>query len=217
MRPSRPTVYRRWIVACTAGELLGFGGIPVLGAVIVLALTRELDAARQTLYIYGFAVIAGLGEGAVLAGFQLTVLPDLLPGLSRRRWVVATAVAAAFAWACGMLAPTLDELVGLSVRLQVAIWIPASVLILLSIGSAQAWALKGAVERPGRWIVANAAGWLAGLPWTFVLPALLPETAPTYAWVTTFVVAGVLMGLTVGAVTGGFLLKMIPGAAARPP
>ena len=71
-----------------------------------------------------------------------------------------------------MLAPALDDLIGLSTPTQVAIWIPASLLILCSIGGAQAWVLRGVVEQPHRWIAANLLGWLAGLPWTFVLPAL---------------------------------------------
>jgi hypothetical protein len=83
------------------------------------------------------------------------------------------------------------------------------VLILVSIGSAQAWVLSGGVERPQRWITANALGWLLGLPWTFVLPALLPEDAPTVVWVGTFVIAGVLMGLTVGLVTGWTLVNLV--------
>ena len=83
-------------------------------------------------------------------------------------------------------------------------------LILVSIGAAQAWVLRRLVEKPHQWLMANALGWLTGLPWTFVLPALLPETAPLGVWVVTFVIAGVLMGLTVGLVTGVALLKMQP-------
>jgi hypothetical protein len=109
-----------------------------------------------------------------------------------------------------MLAPTLDDLIGLTIATQVAIWIPASLLILLSIGGAQAWALRGVVEFPQRWLTANVLGWLAGLPWTFVLPALLPDGTPVTYWVITFVIAGVLMGLTAGAVTGAFLLRLGP-------
>jgi len=208
-------LYRRWVVACTAGELIGFGGIPVLGAAIALTLTQALPPASRSLALYVVAVAGGLGEGAVLALFQYRVLGTLLPALRKRAWVSATALAAALAWACGMLAPLLDDLVGLTAPAQIAIWVPASVLILLSIGAAQAWALRGSVARPARWLLANVLAWLAGLPWTFVLPALLPETAPMPAWIATFVVAGVLMGLTVGLATGVAVLRMSPVHAAR--
>ncbi|MDH3418801.1 MAG: hypothetical protein OEQ25_01235 [Gammaproteobacteria bacterium] len=209
------SLYRRWVIYCTIGELVGFGGIPVLGGAITFSLTAGLAAEPRSMILYTVAVLGGFGEGAVLAWFQLRVLRDCFPGLSARHWIVATAMAAAAAWMLGMLAPTLDDLIGLSTATQTAIWVPASVLILVSIGSAQAWVLSGVVERPRRWITANVLGWLLGLPWTFVLPALLPEDAPVVAWVVTFVIAGVLMGLTVGLVTGRTLVGLVPPRHAR--
>jgi len=207
---SRSSRYRRWVFVCTAGELLGFGGIPVLGGALAIWLTSDLPEAARSLTLYLVAVFGGFGEGAVLALFQLRVLSEYLPDLNARHWVFGTATAAAFAWACGMLAPTLDEVVGISPYTQVAIWIPASVLILLSIGTAQAFVLRPWVENPNSWIAANSLGWLAGLPWTFVLPALLPGDAPLAWWVAAFVIGGILMGLTVGLVTGLFLLRLRP-------
>jgi hypothetical protein len=53
-------------------------------------------------------------------------------------------------------------------------------------------------------------GWLGGLPWTFVLPALLPDDAPIPVWIVTFVIAAVLMGMTTGALTGLFLIRLRP-------
>lgn len=202
-------LWRRWTLAFTLGELLGFGGVPVLIAALLLWLTDGMAAADRALPMYAVSVVGGLGEGAILGWFQARVLGDCLPALDASRWIKATALAAAFAWACGMLAPTLDDLVGLSAVAQIAIWVPASLLILLSIGSAQSIVLRGIVARPRRWILANAVGWLAGLPWTFLLPALVPETAPIPVWIPVFVVAGVLMGLTAGAVTGAFLLRIV--------
>jgi hypothetical protein len=203
------------VLSCTAGELLGFGGIPVAGGALAVWLTADLAVGVRSLVFYGVAVIGGLGEGAVLAWFQLRVLSVAFPGIDRQRWMRNTAVAAALAWACGMLAPTLDDLVGLSATAQVAIWIPASLSILFSIGFAQARVFRGVVERPRRWITANVLGWLLGLPWTFVLPALLPETAPMPAWIAVFVIAGILMGLTVGLVTGLTLGRFASAGAAH--
>jgi hypothetical protein len=192
------------------GELLGFGGIPVLGGALAVWLTAGLEPSIQSAILYITAVIGGLGEGTVLALFQFRVLSECFPALNARHWVVGTAVAAAFAWAFGMLAPTLDEIVGISARVQIAIWVPASLLILISIGAAHALVLKHVVENPISWIVANSLGWLAGLPWTFVLPALLPDGAPIGLWVMAFAIAGILMGATVGLITGAFLLRLTP-------
>lgn len=202
------SLWRRWIVAFTLGELVGFAGIPAIGGIIAMAATADLEPAMRALTLYAVAVIGGLGEGTVLSLFQACVLRHWWPGLELRRWVGATAAAAALAWACGMLAPTLDDLIGLSATTQIAIWLPAGLFILCSIGAAQAWAIRGLVAQPRRWLLANVLGWLAGLPWTFVLPALVPESAPPAVWAATFGVAGLLMGITVGAVTGAFLVRM---------
>ena len=202
--------YWRWVFLCTCGELVGFVGVPVLGGALALWLTTGLEPSTRSLILYAVAVAGGFGEGALLALFQFQVLTECIPNVRKRRWVLGTGAAAAFAWALGMLAPTLDDLVGLSTRAQVMIWVPASVLILVSIGTAQAWVLRQAVDNPKSWIAANALGWLAGLPWTFVLPALLPDNAPTTWWIATFAIAALLMGSTVGLVTGLFLLRLRP-------
>jgi hypothetical protein len=196
------------VFAFTAGELLGFGGIAVGGGALIFWLTLELDEGVLAVVFYAVAVIGGLGEGMVLGWFQARVLREVVSGFDARRWILVTSLAAAFAWALGMLAPTLDDLVGLSMSEQLIVWVPGSVLILFSLGTAQALALRGLVRNPLQWILANAVGWLLGLPWTFVLPALLPESAPVAAWGGVFVVAGALMGATVGAVTGWSVLRM---------
>jgi hypothetical protein len=207
---SGSALYRRWVLFCTVGEVVGFGGIPVLAGAATLLLTANLAPEIRSVVLYVVSTIGGLGEGAVLAWFQLRVLRGRLPRLDPGQWVRNTAFAASFAWSLGMLAPTLDDLIGLSAGVQVAIWVPASVVILLSIGTAQSWVLRDVVRRPRRWLAANLVGWLLGLIWTFVLPALLPEDAPLSWWVAVFVVAGILMGMTVGLVTGAVLVKLEP-------
>lgn len=202
--------YWRWVLLCTSGELVGFVGVPVLGGALALWLTAGLETSTQSLVLYAVAVAGGFGEGTVLALFQLRVLTECIPNLNNRHWVLGTGTAAAIAWSCGMLAPTLDDVVGISTRAQIMIWVPASILILLSIGTAQAWVLREVVENPKSWITANSLGWLAGLPWTFILPALLPDNAPTAGWIATFAMAAMLMGLSVGLVTGLFLMRLRP-------
>lgn len=202
----------RWVGAFAAGELAGFG-IPAVAGGLAFWLTRDSEAVPRAFSLYAVAVLAGFGEGAVLGWFQSRVLREQWPRLPTGRWIGGTASAAGFAWACGMLAPLLDDLLGLSAAAQLGIWIPAGALILVSIGGAQAWALRGVVTAPRRWLTANVAGWLAGLPWTFALPALLPSDAPVGMWVLTFALAGALMGLTAGAVTGWWVLRLAPVGA----
>ena len=203
-------LWRRWTIAFTLGELIGFGGVPALGGILTWLATQSLDPVPRALTLYAVSVIGGLAEGGILAWFQLRVLRTVLPGIEAKRWIVHTAVAAAIAWALGMLAPTIDEVVALPVLAQIAIWLPATVLILLSIGYAQSIVLAPLVARPRRWLWANVLGWLLGLPWTFVMPAMLPDKAPAAVFAATMIASGILMGATTGAVTGRCLLTLEP-------
>ncbi|MGD2167885.1 MAG: hypothetical protein PVF63_07225 [Gammaproteobacteria bacterium] len=201
-------LYWRWVLACTVGELIGFFGLPVLGGMTVLWLTEGIDPFARSIVLYLMAAAGGLGEGAILAFFQVHILRLRWPALNTRRWIIYTAVAASIAWLCGMLSPLLDDLMGLSAAVQIAIWLPAGTIIVFSIGTAQSRVLSDVVSRPRRWITANVMGWLLGLPWTFVLPAMLPESAPLTVWAIVFFVAAALMGLTVGLVTGTQVLRL---------
>lgn len=198
-------IWRRWTVAFTLGELLGFGGIPALGGLVAMAALAEVEPSTRAWLLYLVAIVGGLGEGAVLAWFQTRVLRELWPQLDTRRFIAHTALAAALAWALGMLAPTLDELVALTPAAQIAIWIPAAAGILVSIGAAQARVLRAVTPRRG-WLGVNVLGWLVGLPWTFIAPALVPDDAPLWAFGLAFALGGTLMGLSVGAVTGRWLV-----------
>jgi hypothetical protein len=195
-------IFRQWVVACTLGEVVGFCAIPVVLGTVSFALSGGLAEAARALLLFAVAVLGGLAEGAVLALFQYRVLSRVLTGLPRVAWIRATAVAASLAWAVGMAIPTLDELVGLAPAVQTGLWIAAGILILLSIGFAQSRVLaRAGIARPSSWIFWNVGGWLAGLPWTFVLPALLPDASPVWAFGVAMAVGGVLMGASLGLVT----------------
>lgn len=80
--------------------------------------------------------------------------------------------------------------------------------MLCSIGAAQAIVLREHVVHAGRWIPANALGWLAGLPLPFIALAIAPED-PAVLRAAVAVVSGVGMGAVVAAVTGVFLVRLL--------
>lgn len=208
MSRSTSALWLRWVGAFTLGEVLGFGCLPAALGLGVMTLTKELPATPRGLLLYAVAIVGGLGEGAVVGAFQRRVLREVLPSLDGRAWVRHTAFAAAGAWAVGMCAPTLDELFTLPPAVMVALWVPAAVLILLSIGGVQARLLRGVVARPARWLWINVAGWLAGLPWTFIAPAVLPDDSPAWRFGVAFLLGGTLMGATTGAITGVLVVRL---------
>ena len=208
--PEQAALWRRFVVAVTLGELIGFGGLPIAGGFVAMAFTDTLATGPRALVLYFVSIIGGFAEGAMLAWFQWRVLRSMWPALDLRRWIGHTGLAAALAWAFGMLPPTLDDMFGLSTAVQVGLWIVATLVILPSIGWAQSLVLRSHVADARGWIGANVLGWLLGLPWTFVAPALLPDDAPHWAFALAFIVAGALMGATVGAVTGRWLIRRWP-------
>ena len=204
-------LWRRWTLATTVGELLGFAVPALAGAAVILAL-GEPDGLATALAFAALLTLAGAGEGAVLGTAQARVLVRAIPALSRRAWVIATALAAALAWSIGMLPSTVIgrwEIPPLLIGAAAVVLVP---VLLGSIGAAQWLVLRRSLPGAALWIPANAIAWIAGLPFTVVPPMLLPNSSPVAAFVTVGIAGGVLMGATVGAITGVALVRLLRAA-----
>jgi hypothetical protein len=198
----RSATYRRWFVATTLGELVAFS-LPtgVWAATAVAGLDERIALAP--------VILAGAGEGAVLAYAQSRALRRELPDFDTSAWIRATAAAAALSWAVGMMPSTFHEpLSALPPPVVIVFGLAGGVVMLCSIGVAQAAVLRRYVEHAGRWITANALGWLAGLPVVFAALAVAPEH-PAAVRVAFALVGAVGMGAAVAAVTGSCLVRLL--------
>lgn len=193
--------WRRWFVLVTAGELLGFSAPAVVGALI---------AERSGVPAAGALLTAGAAEGATLGWFQARALRPVLPGLSSRRWVAATALGAVVAWSVGVLFVITDGLSGWTRPAQVATFVTGGWVILLSIGVAQWVVLRAHVRGAARWIAATAAAWLAGLTvfTAFTSPLWQPGQSATLIALIGLV-GGLLMAAAMAAVSGLFLVRLL--------
>jgi hypothetical protein len=170
-------------------------------------------------YVFGLSdtavfaplVVAGAFEGAILGLTQASVLRRWIDGLSRRHWVVATAVAASSAWALGL---SLAFVAGRSDSVALLALLSGVVvpLILCSIGGAQWLVLRRHLPRAGWWIVANACAWLAALPLCIGVISAVPSGAPAAAVIAAALMGGALMGLTLAAITGMALVRILSTA-----
>jgi hypothetical protein len=202
----------RWTGAVTLGELLGLSAsLGLMGA--GLALGGEPKSIGSVAIILGFAVLGGLVEGAVLATFQHAVLRRSLPGLPRLPFIAASALTAALCWVLGM---TPSLLMSGGEAEAAPTWEPPLFAVLLLaalmggvlgvvLSSGQALVLARHARGVGWWLVAHAVGWAGGMASIFLILGLVPDGAPTWAFVVGAVIAAPTAGFVVGALTGVFL------------
>lgn len=194
---------RAWFWVVTVAETFGFAVAAAVGA-----LTVDAGAAVVVLSL----LAAGAVEGATLGWGQATVLRHALPGLNRRRWVAATAGAAALAYLIGLVPSTFAQ--------SMSAWPPVlfggvvallGCCLLASIGTAQWLILRRHVDRAWRWIAATAAAWAVGLGvfLGFAMPLWRPGQ-PLALIVAIGVVGGLLMAATTSAITGFTLRRILP-------
>jgi deazaflavin-dependent oxidoreductase (nitroreductase family) len=188
-----------WSAACALAEAIGLGA--AAGA-------ARLGEGRPTGVALALVVAGGLVEGTALGTLQAVVLGRGFPRLRRLRYAVATVLVAGLGWAAasapGVLGGADEDAM------------PALGLVLLGaaalglamgagLGAAQAWALRGAVPHPWRWIGANAAAWPVAMTLIFVGATTPGPAWPAWSVVLLGAATGAVAGTALGLVTGWFL------------
>jgi len=195
------SVWRRWVGFVTLGELTGF-----LVPALVGSVSTDLPAAAQLLAF----CTAGTAEGAMLGFAQAHVLRSVLRGFRYRAWVLATAGGAACAWLLGMLpSTTYGWWSTWPTPVVLVLAVPLGVLLLLSIGAAQALVLPGSARDGRRWVGVNALGWAAALTvFTLVATPWWQPGQEPWQVIGIGLVAGAAMAATMAATTGVEVLHL---------
>jgi hypothetical protein len=201
--PERARLWRRWTVATTLGETVGFA-VPALVGGLAYALAVP-DAATVPL-----AVVAGMTEGAILGCAQMRILRRELDGFAGRAWVGATAAAAALGWAVAMPLGVYGS--SLPTAMLVAAAFIAATVLLGAVGAAQWLVLRRFVATAWLWVPANALAWLLGLAFPFAALSLVDEGDPAALVVMAGLAGGLAMAVVVAAATGLALVRLL-----RPP
>lgn len=207
VRSERTTPFRLWVAACAAAEAMG---MTAAAGAAMLADTMTGIVALTVV------VAGGLVEGTALGLAQGTVLARIAPRLPRARYLVATVVVAGLGWAAAS-APSVVSGGGDAEQppvLLVVLGGAALGLVLgVVLGAAQAFALRGVVRHPWRWVAANAAAWPGAMALMFV-----GATTPDAGWRTGGVlVLGALTGAAAGGLFGavsGLFLPTLSGVSA---
>lgn len=196
---------RQWTLAFVLGELVGFVPPAIVGATLASA------GAADALLVAGLT-LAGLLEGAAIGVAQAHVLARYAPDVNGRDWVSATVAAAGFAWFVGMTGGALMSGDIAPPALLAAVLVPAWSAALVAMGYAQWRVLRRTVTDSARWVWATAGAWLIGVAIPVAALSSAPNSWPGWAHAGIGVLAAVAMGLTVGAVTGRTLERLL-----RPP
>jgi retinol dehydrogenase-12 len=198
--------YRRWIVACAAGEFVGIG-VAAGVALAANALIGEPHSLGGRLAMLGVFAVVGAVEGSALAVFQWRVLRTKIPRLRAGEWVGVTVALAVAGWIVGMT-PSLfinqgvaemDE-PGLAVVLLVAAMAGAGAG--LCFGAAQWFILRRHAERAGRWVWIHLPAWALAMSAIFLGASLPSAGSPGWFIGLSGAAGGVLGGVCLGAVTG---------------
>ncbi|TAJ17410.1 MAG: hypothetical protein EPO65_11145 [Dehalococcoidia bacterium] len=198
------SLWARWVAHFVAGELVGLGGVGLIGLLAMAFVPDDASTALQVLLFVLMSASGGL-EGISVGWSQHRVLREVLPDVSRRAWILATTAGAVGAWVIGAgVAMSLPSSVDPSDVLW--LWAILGVALGAVLGGAQAFALRGHVPAVERWIVANAVGWSAGLAVSFAGIGLASEV-PTLLAIPLALVTGALTGIAPGAVTGHALVR----------
>jgi len=202
-------IWQEWVVATTIGQMAGFA-FPAIIGVIAANMTTNIHTPNPELLMMVAMTIAGIGEGAILAYAQWIILKKYIKDLNTRDWILFTAMAAALGWGIGMLPTTVGENISNlhPLALLSGIFILAPIF-LLSIGFAQWLVLRKHMQKAGWWILANALAWPVGIFASIIVLILVPDNSPAGVWVLSGIMAGLMMGSTVGAITGIALVKII--------
>jgi hypothetical protein len=196
------TLWLNWTAAMGVGELIGFGPLA-----IVLPTLQGAGTTESTIAI--LAIFGGVIEGTAVGTAQSLVLRRYLPHLPARAWIVATALAAVFAYALVLIPMQFLALDTLPAPLLIGGGAVFGILFVISIGGAQWLVLRNHVARSGAWIAANAIAWPLGAMLPVVTITAVPDGSPVPAFILAGILGGLLMGLLVGALTGAVLVRLI--------
>ena len=216
-------LWRQWVLANLVGEVVGLG---LAGAVGVgLALTVGEPKTVLVALLMGAAMIAcGTLEGCIVGFAQWLVLRHRLIHLSRRAWMVATAIGAFVAWTLGMTPSTLMALSQnaaatsppvLSNAIVYALAAAMGAVLGIILGIPQWRVFRRYVARAGWWVWANAAAWLVGMPLVFIGASSVPVGATALGRALIIVITSAAAGAVVGAIHGLALLRLLRDSHGR--
>lgn len=212
MTPRNITILGRWVGAMLVAEAVGFSAAMGLGRGVYTLVGGEPPGLAGVVFTAGLSALAGAVEGACLGAGQWLVLRRVFGGVRPAAWIGATALGGALAWALGMTAGMNgpDEWPGPIV--VVGALIASGLALGAVLGGAQAWVLRGRRGAAGRWLLANAVGWMLGLLFAYGGAAVTRDGDPAAFTIAVLAASGAAMALIPALSTGRVLHRCLADA-----
>ena len=187
--PTGARLWLEWLAATVAGHLFAIAVVAFYNTFAELTVAPDGRIAPLALGV-GAALEAG-----TIAIAQWFVLRRVFPSIALQSWLLACAVGGAVAWIAGMFVGGVAQEVGV-----LADVVATGAVVGGIVGAAEWLVLRRRMRSAGWWVVANAVAWIPGL---FVM-MVGERMDPTMG-----VLASVVTGAVVGAITGGALAKLV--------
>jgi hypothetical protein len=213
--------WQKWTIYCAFGELLGIGVAGAIAYTANLLIGEPIELGDKLIVLFAM-LIAGAIEGGLLGYFQWKVLVEKFAHIPKKEWLKVTMIIAVLGWFLGMM-PSLffidpaysntSEAASLDFSnpmLIVAMTLSLGLLLGAFFGLFQWFSLRKYADKAYIWILANALGWSVGMGWIFLFASLPTEESGMAFSTFAGIMGGLLAGLSVGAITGAFLLRLIP-------
>jgi hypothetical protein len=212
-------LWKKWTINCALGEIIG---IACAGAIAysINYLFGEPQYFRTKVLILISMMFAGLIEGTILGLFQWKVLVRKFDSIPQGEWMYYTILVTVLGWFLGMM-PSLffmptapqgiqpNEGINFSNPILFILFSLTTGLILGALfGLFQWFSLRKYADKAYKWIIANALGWGLGLGWIYLFASLPTEESSMFFIVLIGICGGLLAGLSVGAITGLFLIRL---------
>lgn len=216
---SRWSLWLRWVLANSLGEMVGLGSTFAVGVGLFAGLADSpgvLPAILSALLMTS----SGLVEGFIVGTVQGWAMHPAIPRLGRRAWVVATILGAVVAWFLGSIPMTIASLsasgsqpaaqeppAGLMVLLEVGMGLVAGLVLALP----QWRVLRHHAARAWLWLPANGVAWAAGMPIVFAGVDLAQKAGSLAGAIATMAAALLVTGAVVGGIHGAALVAIAGG------
>lgn len=209
--------WKKWTLACTAGELLGMGAVALIAVTYNRWVGEPLTPADKALQLL-VVVFAGAAGGFLLGYWQWRVLRLKFPKMPAREWIGYTMAIAMLGWLLGMLPSLLLTLGNAPIPPRPV----ESPMVLILVGAMAMGLFLGAMfglfqwfafhkyaRESIQWVTGNSLGWGLGMMFIFAAATWPDESTPLSGIIAAGIVGGSLAGLSVGAITGIYLNKII--------